>query len=243
MISSPAYERRAFDEGFRRLWDALDEARTHCKEFLRTFEEETAAVRGYESEGLEGQMSEVLDRLWRLKVVAEERKKKKEVERLVKEKAVREIAGDARIEEEEPDLTFVSATVVLLHDLADAACALPCHSTELGNEVKGVGEACKQLQEEWNDFRKYVREARKGEVGMKLLCKHMASLHEALGYHAAWWDPVEWLPKEWIDEVSLRTSEDLRKETEARKHFEEVRMRHMTGYGMMWGFRTGHEGV
>jgi hypothetical protein len=242
VISSPEYERRAFDERFRRLQDALDEARTYCEKFLRTFEEETAVVRAYGGEGVEWQMREVLDRLWRLKVVAVEREKKREVERWVEEKAARESAGDTWIEEEEPDLTFVSATVVLLHDLADAACALPCHSTELGNEVRGVTEACKQLQGEWKDFRKYVREARKGEEGMKLLCKHIVSLHEALGYHAAWWDRPEWLPKEWIDEVSLTTLEDPGKDTEARRHFEKIRTRHMTGFGMMWGFRTGYEG-
>ena len=133
VISSPAYERRAFDDGFRRLRDALNDAKAHCEAFQREFEEETAAVRRYGGEAVEGQMGEVLDRLWRLKVVAVEREKRGEVEKWAEEKAARKGAGDDWIEEEEPGLTFVSATVVLLNDLADAACALPCHSTDLGN--------------------------------------------------------------------------------------------------------------
>lgn len=233
MVSSPAYERRAFDEVFRRLRGALDEARTHCEEFLRAFEEETATMRGYEGDGVEEQMREVLDRLWRLKVVGVEQEKRKEVERSVDEKAERERVGGVLVGEEEPGLTFVSATVVLLHNLADAACALPRHSTDLGSEVRGVRKACEQLQGEWNDFRKYVREARKGEVGMKLLCKRIASLLEALDHHAAWWDSQELVPKEWIAEVSLKTLEYPGKDTEARKHIDKIRTRHMTGFGMM----------
>lgn len=243
VLESPAYERRTFDKEFRRLRDALSEARVRCEEFLRRFEEETVRVRSYGDEGVEWQMEEALDRLWRLKVVGVERAKRIEVERWVEEKAAREYAGAAGSLEEEPDLTFFSASMVLLHDLAGAACALPYHSTHPEKEVRGVNEACKQLQREWNDFRNYVREARKGEVGMKLLCEHITSLHEALGHHAAWWDWPEWHPNEWVSEASLRTLGDPGKDTEARKHFAKIEERGMTGFGMMWGFQTEREQV